>query len=525
MVTESSDSDLILEMRHITKKFGPVTALDDVNIAVKRGEIFSVCGENGAGKSTLMNVLSGVYPHGTYEGDIVYNGKECRYKTIHESEAEGIVVIHQELALVPYMSIVDNIFLGNQKMRGLAIDDDTQHDIAVNLMKTVGLDENPDTLIANIGVGKQQLVEIAKALTKDVKLLVLDEPTAALNDEDSFHLLKLIDDLRRDKGITAIIISHKLNEIAASADSVQVIRDGQTISHYAITADKPLDVDSLIKDMVGRSLTNRYPIHESHIGEEVFRVEDWKMYDPLDTTRLISKNVSFDVHAGEIVGLAGLIGSGRTETAMSIFGHQYGVNASGKVFVEGKETRFPTVRSAIDQGLAYSTEDRKVYGLNLIKSIRENTSLANLQYLSTHGVMRLDEEREIAEKYRAEFGTKAPNIEMPAGNLSGGNQQKVVLSKWVSTNPKILILDEPTRGIDVGAKYEIYEIIDQLANSGSGILVISSELPELLGICDRIYTMSQGVITSCKDAKTTNQEELMRYMTMQVSADGSQVSA
>lgn len=521
----ATNSDVILQMNHIVKRFGPVTALKDVNITVKRGQIFSICGENGAGKSTLMNVLSGVYPYGTYEGDIVYDGEVCKFKTIRDSENKGIVIIHQELALVPYMSIQENIFLGNQIKKGIAIDTDAQRKEALRVMNLVGLDENPDTLIANIGVGKQQLVEIAKALTKDVKLLILDEPTAALNDEDSFKLLGLIDQLRKEHGITAIIISHKLNEIAASADAVQVIRDGQTISHIDIDAEHPLDQDLLIRDMVGRPLTNRYPTHVSHIGPEMFRMENWKCHHPLDESRLVSKNVCLNVRKGEIVGIAGLVGAGRTETMMSMFGHQYGTHASGKLYLEGKEVRFPSVRSAIDRGVAYATEDRKIYGLNLMDTIRGNTSLASLKALSKLGVIDETREKKVAEKYRTEFRTKAPTIEMPSGNLSGGNQQKVVLAKWVATNPKVLILDEPTRGIDVGAKYDIYEIIDQLADAGSAVIVISSELPELLGICDRIYTMCNGTITANVDAKSTNQEELMRYMTAEVPIDPSKVYA
>ena len=521
----ASNNDVILEMRHIVKRFGPVTALKDVNITVKRGQVFSICGENGAGKSTLMNVLSGVYPYGTYEGDIVYDGETCKFKTIRDSESKGIVIIHQELALVPYMSIQENIFLGNQIKKGIAIDADAQRKEALRVMNMVGLDENPDTLIANIGVGKQQLVEIAKALTKDVKLLILDEPTAALNDEDSFKLLGLIDQLRKEHGITAIIISHKLNEIAASADAVQVIRDGQTISHIDIDKDHPLDQDVLIRDMVGRPLTNRYPDHEPHIGEEMFRIENWKCHHPLDESRLVSKNVCLNVRKGEIVGVAGLVGAGRTETMMSMFGHQYGTHASGKLYMEGKEVSFPNVRSAIDHGVAYATEDRKVYGLNLMDTIRGNTSLASLKALSKLGVIDETREKQIAEKYRKEFRTKSPTIEMPSGNLSGGNQQKVVLAKWVATGPKVLILDEPTRGIDVGAKYDIYEIIDQLADAGSAVIVVSSELPELLGICDRIYTMCNGTITNCVNAKETDQEELMRYMTSETPIDSDKVYA
>lgn len=510
----AAKSDVILQMQHIVKRFGPVTALNDVNITVKRGQIFSICGENGAGKSTMMNVLSGVYPYGSYEGNIVYDGETCQFRTIRDSEEKGIVIIHQELALVPYMSIQENIFLGNQRTRGIAIDADEQRRIALDVMGKVGLDENPDTLISNIGVGKQQLVEIAKALTKNVRLLILDEPTAALNDEDSKNLLDLIDGLRREQGITAIIISHKLNEIAYSADAVQVIRDGQTISHIDIDAAHPLDQDVLIRDMVGRPLTNRYPVHEPKIGKEMLRIEDWKMHHPLDENRLVAKGISFNVRKGEIIGLAGLIGAGRTETAMSIFGRQYGTHASGRIVLEGKDVEFPTVRSAIDHGVAYATEDRKVYGLNLMKTIRENTSLANLRGMANKfGVIDEAKEKQVAEKYRKEFRTKAPTIEMPAGNLSGGNQQKVVLAKWMATDPKVLILDEPTRGIDVGAKYDIYEIIDQMADEGSACVVISSELPELLGICDRIYTVSAGQITGVFNARETNQEELMKYMT------------
>ncbi len=509
-------NDVILEMRHITKRFGPVTALDDVNIRVNRGEIFSVCGENGAGKSTLMNVLSGVYGYGTYEGDIVYNGEVCKFRSVRDSEQKGIVIIHQELALQPYLSVLDNLFLGDERKKGLAIDTATERVEAKKVLEQVGLDVDVDTLISNLGVGKQQLVEIAKALLKNVKLLILDEPTAALNDEDSERLLKMIDHLRRTQGLTAIIISHKLNEIAESADEVQVIRDGKTISHISVDAEHPLDQNILIRDMVGRPLTNRYPEHTSHIGGEVLRVEDWKVHHPLDTHRLVAKGVSFNVRAGEIVGLAGLIGAGRTETAMSIFGHQYGVESSGKIVLDGKPVTFPTVSSAVEQGVAYATEDRKVYGLNLLQNIRENTSMANFRHLAHMGVIDRVKERKIAQKYLHEFKTKAPSIETPTGNLSGGNQQKVVLAKWVSTDPKVLILDEPTRGIDVGAKYEIYEIIDQLADSGSGVLMISSELPELLGVCDRIYTMSNGIITACKKADQTNQEELMRYMTSSV---------
>ena len=425
-----SSNDTILTMENITKTFGPVKALTDVNLSVDRGEIHAICGENGAGKSTLMNVLSGVYPYGSYSDKITFDGKECKYHTINDSEADGIVIIHQELALSPFLSIAENIFIGNEQAKGGVIDWDKTRAEAKKLLDRVGLPEDPDTKVMDIGVGKQQLVEIAKALSKDVKLLILDEPTAALNDEDSAHLLDLVRQLRDEQGVTSIIITHKLNE-----------------------------------------------------------------------------------HAGEIVGLAGLMGAGRTEMAMSIFGHSYGSNISGKVFVKGKEVKMPNVQSAIDAGLAYATEDRKGNGLNLLQNIRENASLASLTKISKGGVVDDNLERKEVEQYRKDFNIKCHDIDVNVSTLSGGNQQKVLLAKWVISQPDILILDEPTRGIDVGAKYEIYEIIDKLADAGKAVIVISSELPELIGICDRIYTVSYGVVTDNVEKNGFTQEYLMKGMT------------
>lgn len=506
--------DTILTMNNIVKTFGPVKALSGVDLSVERGEVHAICGENGAGKSTLMNVLSGVYPYGTYSGTITYNGKECKYRTINDSEADGIVIIHQELALSPFLSIAENIFIGNEQARSGIIDWDTTRAKADELLKRVGLPEDPDTKIMDIGVGKQQLVEIAKALSKDVKLLILDEPTAALNDEDSAHLLGLVRQLRDEQGVTSIIISHKLNEIAAIADNVTIIRDGATVGQMFITEETPLDQDELIKKMVGRSLTNLYPDHPSNEpGEEYLRIEDWTVHHPLDQNRVIVDHANINVHSGEIVGLAGLMGAGRTELAMSIFGKSYGSRISGKVFVKGKETHLPNVQAAINAGLAYATEDRKVYGLNLLQNIRENASLASLEKMSSRGIMDDNTERAQVEEYRKDFHIKCNNIDVNVGTLSGGNQQKVVLAKWVISNPDILILDEPTRGIDVGAKYEIYEIIDKLADEGKAVIVISSELPELIGICDRIYTVSQGVVTDDVAKTGFTQEYLMKGMT------------
>ncbi|MDR6905206.1 putative multiple sugar transport system ATP-binding protein [Agromyces sp. 3263] len=502
----------ILEMRGITKTFPGVKALSNVTIGVERGEVHAICGENGAGKSTLMKVLSGVYPHGTYDGDIVFENETVEFRDLTDSEAKGIVIIHQELALSPYLSIAENIFLNNElKGRGGLIDWNKTNFEASKLLARVGLRENPTTKIMDIGVGKQQLVEIAKALSKEVKLLILDEPTAALNDEDSDHLLDLILHLK-GQGITSIIISHKLNEIKKVADSVTVIRDGKTIETIA---KQDVTEDRIIKDMVGRDLENRYPDHTPDIGEELLRVEDWTAHHPQDTSRVMVDNVNLHVRAGEIVGIAGLMGAGRTEFAMSLFGQSYGSKITGKVFLRGKEIKTRTVAEAIDHGIAYATEDRKTYGLNLIEDIKRNISMASLKKLEKYGLVHDNEEYAVANEYRKSMNIKAPSVLVKTGKLSGGNQQKVVLSKWIYSDPDVLILDEPTRGIDVGAKYEIYTIINRLAASGKGIIVISSELPELLGICDRVYALSEGRITGELPIAEATPEAMLKLMTME----------
>jgi putative multiple sugar transport system ATP-binding protein len=512
-MTDAVDAPLnILEMRGITKTFPGVKALQDVTIEVGRGQVHAICGENGAGKSTLMKVLSGVYPFGTYEGDIVFENKTVEFKDIRDSEAEGIVIIHQELALSPYLSIAENIFLNNEQRGGLGlIDWNKTNAEAAKLLARVGLRENPTTKIMDIGVGKQQLVEIAKALSKRVKLLILDEPTAALNDEDSDHLLNLILHLK-EQGITAIIISHKLNEIKKVADSVTVIRDGKTIETI-----KKSDVteERIIKDMVGRDLEHRYPDHTPHIGEEILRVEDWTAHHPQDTSRVMVDNVNLNVRRGEIVGIAGLMGAGRTEFAMSLFGRTYGSRISGRVYKNGTEIKTRTVSEAIANGLAYATEDRKTYGLNLIDDIKRNISMAALKKLEKLGLVDDGKEWTVANEYRKSMNIKSPTVLAKTGKLSGGNQQKVVLSKWIYSDPDVLILDEPTRGIDVGAKYEIYSIINKLAAEGKGVIVISSELPELLGICDRIYALSEGRITGELPIEEASPEALLKLMTME----------
>ncbi|MEW9533263.1 multiple monosaccharide ABC transporter ATP-binding protein [Microbispora sp. NPDC049125] len=501
----------ILRMSGITKTFPGVKALQDVNLSVRRGEIHAICGENGAGKSTLMKVLSGVYPHGDYEGEITFEGKRCEFGGIRDSEHAGIVIIHQELALSPQLSIAENIFLGNERAKRGIIDWNRTNYDAAELMKRVGLRENPTTPIFDIGVGKQQLVEIAKALSKEVKLLILDEPTAALNDDDSAHLLDLLRGLR-DQGITCVIISHKLNEVIAIADAVTIIRDGRTIETLNMATDHVTE-DRIISGMVGRALENRFPAHEESIGEEVFRIEDWTVYSPSQPGRKVVDGAALTLRRGEIVGLAGLMGAGRTELAMSVFGRTYGTHISGKVFKDGKPIEIRNVQDAIRHGIAYATEDRKRYGLNLIEDIKRNTSAAGLKGLSKRGWVNENEEYRVAEQFRRSMNIKAPSVNSVVGKLSGGNQQKVVLSKWIFTEPDVLILDEPTRGIDVGAKYEIYTIINRLADQGKAVLVISSELPELLGICDRIYTLSEGRITGEVPRREATQERLMHLMT------------
>jgi putative multiple sugar transport system ATP-binding protein len=505
-------SDTILRMRGITKTFPGVKALQDVNLEVRRGEIHSICGENGAGKSTLMKVLSGVYPHGTYEGDIEYEGDICRFSGIRDSEHRGIVIIHQELALASNLSIAENIFLGNEQATRGWIDWNKTNAAADALLRRVGLGERSVTPVIELGVGKQQLVEIAKALSKEVRLLILDEPTAALNDEDSAHLLDLLRGLR-DEGITCVIISHKLNEVMGISDRVTILRDGKTIWTEE-TAN--LTEEKIISGMVGRDMDHRYPEHTPTIGAEALRIEDWTVYSPTQPDRALVRNVNLTLRRGEIVGLAGLMGAGRTELAMSVFGRSYGINISGRLIKDGKEIRARSVREAIDHGIAYATEDRKRYGLNLIEDIKRNVSAAGLSKLASGGWVDGNEERRVADEYRSSMNIKAPSVEAVVGKLSGGNQQKVVLSKWIFTDPDVLILDEPTRGIDVGAKYEIYTIINRLADEGKAILVISSELPELLGICDRIYTLSAGRITGEVPRAEATQESLMTLMTKEV---------
>ncbi len=501
----------ILEMRSITKEFPGVKALSDVNLTVHKGEIHAICGENGAGKSTLMKVLSGVHPHGSYTGQIFFEGQEMAFRDIRQSEAAGIVIIHQELALIPELSIAENIFLGNETAKGGVINWDAANHKAMELLARVGLRENPLTPVKHLGIGKQQLVEIAKSLSKDVKLLILDEPTAALNDDDSQHLLALLKELQR-KGITSIMISHKLNEIEQIADRITIIRDGRTIETLDV-AQGAVDEDRIIQGMVGRDLEHRFPEHTPTIGDVLFEIRNWTVMHPQDHHRKVITDANLVVRRGEIVGIAGLMGAGRTELARSIFGRSFGSKIEGTLCLDGQELTLKSVPAAIDAGLAYVSEDRKSLGLNLLDDIKTSISAAALKKLVKRTTVDERQESVVAEGYRKSMNIKAPTVTAGVRKLSGGNQQKVVLSKWMFTDPKVLILDEPTRGIDVGAKFEIYGIIQQLADQGRGVIVISSELPELLGLCDRVYTLAEGRITHEFTREEASQESLMRYMT------------
>lgn len=502
-------TDYILEMKNITKEFPSVKALDKVNLQVKRGEIHALVGENGAGKSTLMNVLSGIYPYGSYTGDIVYNGKTCQFKKLRDSEDNGIVIIHQELALIPELSIGENMFLGNERKGKLGIDWDRTYHEAESHMRQVGLKENATTLIKDIGTGKQQLVEIAKALSKNVKLLILDEPTSSLNEEDSRMLLDLLLSFKKDAGMTSIIISHKLNEIAYVADRITVLRDGTTIETID-NAEHNIDEARIIRGMVGRELSDRYPAREHNISDKVgLEVSNWTVHHPLYPDRKVVNNVSFHVKRGEIVGFSGLQGAGRTEMAMSIFGCSYGTGISGTVKVDGVEKSLKTVRDAIGAGIAYVTEDRKGNGLILTESIAKNNTMSRLEKVCNKGIIDVDKENAVAEEYREILHVKTPTVQQNVGNLSGGNQQKVLLSKWMYADPEVLILDEPTRGIDVGAKYEIYCIMNDLVAQGKSVIMISSEMPELLGMCDRIYVMNEGSMVAEMPAAEATQEKIM----------------
>ena len=501
----------ILEMKNITKEFPGVKALSNVSFRVIQGEIHCLVGENGAGKSTLMKVLSGVYPHGSYSGDILFDGVTQKFFGIRDSEKAGIAIIYQELALVPEMTVYENIFLGNEVKKGLAIDWNETIKRAGDVLKKVRLSVNPETKVKDLGVGKQQLIEIAKALSKDVKLLILDEPTAALNEDDSENLLNLLRDLKQH-GVTCILISHKLKEVIEIADSVTVLRDGQTICTLDAHQGEVTEA-ALIKNMVGREINNIYPKREKrNIGEIVLEVKGWSAYSPT-LGRAILKDVNFNIRRGEIVGIAGLMGSGRTEFALSIFGNPIQYQIQGEVYVKGRLRRFHHPQDAIGAGVAYVTEDRKGNGLVLIQDVKQNITLANLREISRRMVVDANMEVKIANEFKVSLNIKTPTVEQKVGKLSGGNQQKVSVAKWLFVKPDLLILDEPTRGIDVGAKFEIYTIMNRLVDQGMSIIMISSELPEVLGMSDRVYIVASGRIAGEMPIEEATQEKIMQMAT------------
>ncbi|GAA0348944.1 sugar ABC transporter ATP-binding protein [Bacillus horti] len=501
----------ILEMHDISKEFTGVKALSDVSFKVEEGEIHCLIGENGAGKSTLMKVLSGVYPYGTYTGDIVFEGVVQQFNKISDSVDTGIAIIYQELALFPDLTVYENIFAGNEIKHGGYIDWNKTIVEAQRLLKKVKLHVNPDTLVRELSVGKRQLVEIAKALSKDVKLLILDEPTAALNENDSENLLALLKELK-EQGMTSIMISHKLKEVISIADKATVIRDGKTICTLDARQGE-ISERVIIKNMVGREIENIYPKRRKKSEDQrILELKNWSAYDP-QLGREVVKNVNLHVKKGEIVGIAGLMGSGRTELALSLFGNAKSYKLEGELFWNGMRTSLNHPRDAIKAGIAYVTEDRKDDGLFLLQDIKSNISAANLHGIATNGVINVNEEIKVAERYKASLHIKASSLEQLVGNLSGGNQQKVSVGKWLFVGPKLLILDEPTRGIDVGAKFEIYTVMNELIEQGLSIVMISSELGEVLGMSDRIYVMAQGQIKGEIPIEEADQEQIMELAT------------
>lgn len=497
----------LLEMRGITKEFPGVKALNNVNLSVREGEIHAICGENGAGKSTLMNVLSGVYPFGSYQGEIHFAGALCQFRRTGDSEKKGIAFIHQHMTLIPELSVAENIFLGNENMRGKSIDWEMTHAKAAKIMQTVGLRESPGTRVMDLGVGNQQLTEICKALSKKIRLLILDEPTAALTDEESDNLLKLLSSLR-EQGITSILISHKLHEIMKVSDRITIMRDGKTIE----TLEKGVDVideDRVIRGMVGRELTSRFPARQAAIGEVYYEVENWNVFDPLHEGVQRITDVNFYVRRGEVLGIAGLMGAGRTELAMSLFGHSYGKRITGTVRRNGVPIRTDSVSEAIAAGMAYVSEDRQEYGLVMEDSLKNNVTLPSLKKFIRKGSIDIDKEFLTAQIYRERLKIKSYGVMQPVNTLSGGNQQKVVFARWILTEAELLILDEPTRGIDVGAKYEIYEVVNSLVEQGKSVVFISSDMTELLGMCDRVYVMNKGRFTKELSGKDITQDNIM----------------
>jgi D-xylose transport system ATP-binding protein len=503
-------ADVLLEISHVTKQFLGVTALSDVSIQVRRGEIHGLCGENGAGKSTLMKILCGVYPHGTYQGEIVYDGRPLRLGTrsIRQAVEEGIAIVYQELTLVPGMTVAENIFLGKEPHRGPTIDRERLLADTAALLKRFKLEVSPFDVVGDLGVGQMQMTEIAKALSEDAKVLILDEPTSALSEAEVDRLMEILRELNA-QGVTCIYISHKLEELFRITDAITVLRDGKVV---ATRPTAELTLEKLVGLMVGREMKERFPKGNRAPGEVFFRVEGLRAADPADPDREVLKGVSLELRKGEILGIAGLMGSGRSELVTTLFG-EFGRVTGGRVELDGKPIAIRSAREAMAHRIGLVPEDRKRQGLVLIQSILQNMSLPNLDRFS--GFMRVDGDAEQAAvlRHATSLAIKAPSLQAAVESLSGGNQQKVVISKWLMSEPRILILDDPTRGVDVGAKYEIYKIMNQLAESGFAIIMISSDLEEVLGMSDRVMVMWEGRSNGTLEIGQATQEKIMARAT------------
>ncbi|NMB01288.1 MAG: sugar ABC transporter ATP-binding protein [Firmicutes bacterium] len=499
---------ILLKISNVSKYFPGTKALDQVNLDVYEGEIHAICGENGAGKSTLMKILSGVYPHGSYEGEFYFAGEECQFSGVKDSERRGIRIIYQELTLVPQMTVADNIHLGGEPTKYGFINQNELYRATEKLLKSYNFDIPYNARVSSLGIGKQQMVEIAKALSGNARLLILDEPTSALTIEETNVLLNIIRDLKR-KGVTCIYISHKLDEVFQIADRITVLRDGRVVG----TQDAAeIDQNKVVSMMVGRELTGQYPPRDAKIGEVIFQVENWTVAKDSGAVRPVIRDVSFELRKGEILGIAGLMGSGRTELVQSIFG-EYGKRLSGNMVLNGNQISVRSSQDAIHNGIALLTEDRKNTSLVLKHSILENSTIASLGELLRWKVIDRDKELSITHDYKDKLQIKAPSVHSIVNDLSGGNQQKVAIAKWLMTDPQILIMDEPTRGIDVGTKYEVYKLMNELTSQGVSIIMVSSELPEILGMSDRILVMREGSVAGIVDNQDVTEETIMLLAT------------
>ncbi|MBN2499894.1 MAG: ATP-binding cassette domain-containing protein [Anaerolineales bacterium] len=503
-------NDIILDFQAVTKEFPGVKALENVSIQIRRGEIHGLCGENGAGKSTLMKILSGVHPWGSYEGKILYEGEELHLedRAIRRASEQGIAIVYQELTLVPDMTVGENVYLGREPVNGVGINWNEMYSETRKILETYKLDIEPQSIVRNLGMGKKQMTEIAKALSENAKILILDEPTSALTESEIDKLMLILETLK-EHGVTCIYITHKLEEFFRITDTISVLRDGKLITTQPTSE---LNEDKLIQHMVGREMKERFPKGDRKPGEVILSVENLHAVDPDQANREILNGISFDLRQGEILGVAGLMGSGRTELVTTLFG-EYGVITEGKVVLDGKELHVSSSRQAMNEGLSLVPEDRKSQGLVLIQSLLKNISLPNLPHFSNWFQIDHLAEMNTSREYAQRLAIKAPNLTVPCFSLSGGNQQKVVIAKWLMSKPKVLIMDDPTRGIDVGAKFEIYSLMNELAESGIAIIMISSELEEILGMSDRIVVLHEGKSTQTLDAASADQETIMGLAT------------